>query len=151
MGRQDLDRHDALQLGVARLEDHAHAAAADHLQHLVMIEAAERASLAGGAEHGQVGFPGTGGNRWRPGKRGSDDIGELRQTLLILFRPGPLTAAAQVVDFKCQQFAQQGPPVRLGHQGEEIFQARLGAGEPLFLETVAHRVEPGRQSRRQRW
>ena len=40
---QHLDRDDAMQPGIERLEHDAHAAAADFLQHLVVIDAAERA------------------------------------------------------------------------------------------------------------
>ena len=42
---QHLDRDDAVQLLVEGLEDDAHAAAADHGEHLVMVEPAERAGL----------------------------------------------------------------------------------------------------------
>ena len=49
-GGQHLDGHDAVQRRVERLEHDAHAAPADHLQHLVVTQPAELARLVRRAE-----------------------------------------------------------------------------------------------------
>ncbi len=51
---QHLDGHDAVQLLVEGPQHDAHAAAADHFQHLVMAQPAERARLVRGAQKTEI-------------------------------------------------------------------------------------------------
>ena len=54
-GGQHLDRHQAVQRRIERLEDDAHAALADHLLHLVVAQHAQDARPVGRAQEVQVG------------------------------------------------------------------------------------------------
>ena len=146
LGRQDhFQGHDAPQRQVAGLVHHAHAAAAELVQHLIAGDLNGRRRLRRALPSARRRGKPLPRGRGQDGEGPVKDVGVLGQARPVVRDGGMLAAAGAVFQVQRQQLAEQGGPVGRIDQRQEVLDPRRPAGLPLGLETVARRVDSQRR------